>query len=175
MKLFVVLACALGMTGLASGQTAAGPEKKDPKNPPVKIVPPAAKDAKNDAKADAKKKKEDEIGKVEGMEIARSGGRFLGLQIVDGKFKLNFYDAKKKPLAPDVALVALRWSPNYKGIERVVLTPGGKNSMTAEKIVKPPYLFRLTIVLLKTATPTGGEDAPGETYVVDFRQEPGAN
>ena len=52
------------------------------------------------AKKDSGKKKADEMGKIEGMEIPRGTG-FLGLQIKNGVFKLTSYDAKKKPVAAD--------------------------------------------------------------------------
>lgn len=169
----------------AGGQTASTPAlppaepKAKAKPPAVRIQDPASagkaadKAAPKEPKKDAKKK-EDEIGKIDGMEIARGGNRYLGIQIVGGKFKLSFYDAKKKPVSPDVARAALRWDPRYKlGMERVVLTPGGgPNSLTAEKFVRPPYNFKLTIVLLGEAAgnPESVEPA-GETYVIDFRQQ----
>lgn len=143
-----------------------------------KTKAPAAKATKKDAKAEAKKK-EDEIGKIEGIEIARSGNRYLGIQLVDGKFKLTFYNEKKKPVAPDVSRAALRWDPKYKlGLERTILLPSGPASLASEKFVRPPYNFKLTIVLLKdapdVAPPADGAAEPAEggseTHVIDFRQ-----
>ena len=130
---------------------------------------PAKKGPAEKAAVDKAGKKEEPPPKIEGMEIPRGSG-FLGLQIVNGVFKLSFYDAKKKPIPPDVARVVLRWDAKYKvGKERVVLAPGGGvNSMTAEKIVRPPYLFKLFMTLLKEASE--GDDPVGETIVVDFRQ-----
>lgn len=131
---------------------------------------PAASTKKAPAPAPAKKK-EEPPGKIEGMEIARGDKGFLGLQIVNGTFKLSFYDTKKKPIAPDVTRAALRWDPrNRVGQERAVLTADGSNALTSAKNIRPPYSFKLFITLLKDA---GGEnaDAPaGETLVVDFRQ-----
>ncbi|MDO8540137.1 MAG: hypothetical protein Q7S40_06800 [Opitutaceae bacterium] len=117
-------------------------------------------------KADAKK---DEPGKIEGLEVSRGDKGFLGVQVVDGRFKLNFYDMKKKPAKPDVVRAVLRWDPKYKvGMERVVLNPGAENSLTAERFIRPPYNFKLFITLLKDAA--GGEDPVGESYTIDFRQ-----
>lgn len=125
--------------------------------------PAAPADAKKDGKADAKKK-EDEIGKIDGLEIARGGG-FLGLQIVNGTFKLSFYDAKKKPVAPDVARAALRWNVNYqKQPERVVLVPGDK-ALVSDKTIRPPYNFKLYLALFK-----GEGDDGAENLTVDFSQ-----
>jgi hypothetical protein len=128
---------------------------------PNKSATPGA--AKADGKADAKKK-EDEIGKIDGMEIARGGG-FLGLQIVNGTFKLSFYDAKKKPVAPDVTRAAFRWNVNYqKQPERVVLMPSDK-SLVSDKTVRPPYSFKLFITLFR-----GESDEGAENLTVDFTQ-----
>lgn len=146
-------------------------EKAAPARAAKKETPPAKKEAESAKTAPAKK--EDEMGKIEGLEIARSGNRFLGLRIVDGNFRLGFYDAKKKPVPPDVERAVLRWDPKYKlGIERAVLVPGGgPNMLTSEKFVRPPYNFKLTIVLLGGEA-KGGDDAEpaGETHVIDFRQ-----
>ena len=200
MRTLAVLILMVGTIGATRAQTPPSPAEPAPKaKPPVRIpiadqapapskpaampapkkeakataAPKAApKDAKQDAKKDAKKK-EDEIGKIDGIEIARSGNRYLGIQIVGGNFKLNFYDEKKKPVAPDVARAVLRWDPKYKlGMERVVLTPGGgANSLTSEKFIRPPYNFKLTIVLLgEAADSSDGAEPGGETHVIDFRQ-----
>jgi len=40
--------------------------------------------------------KDDEEGKIVGVEIGRANGGFLGLSIASGGFKLAFYNAKKK-------------------------------------------------------------------------------
>jgi len=112
-------------------------------------------------------KKEEPPPKIEGKEIARGEKGFLGLQVVDGTFKLNFYDAKKKPIAPDVARAVLRWTPNYKpGTEVYVLGPGGDGkSLTAPRVVRPPYQFKLFLSLFAD----GGEN-PSDSFVVDFAQ-----
>lgn len=114
-------------------------------------------------------KKDEPPPKIEGMEVSRGDKGFLGVQIVDGRFKINFYDAKKKPMQPDVVRAVLRWDPKYKvGQERVVLNPGGENFLTSERFIRPPYNFRLYMTLLKDAA--AGEDPVGETHVIDFRQ-----
>ena len=141
----------------ASAKPAAPATPSAGKADPNKPAAPA--DAKKDAK-----KKEDEIGKIDGMEIARGSG-FLGLQIVDGAFKLSFYDAKKKPVAPDVASVSFRWSvPYQKQPERTLLSPSGK-ALVSDKTVKPPYSFKLFVTMFKTE----GEENP-ESFTVDFSQ-----
>lgn len=125
--------------------------------------------AKSGAKA-GENKKEEPPAKIEGIEIARGGEKgFLGVQVVEGKFRLNFYDAQKKPVAPDVLRAALRWDPKYKlGQERVVLTAGPENALGAERFIRPPYNFKLFIVLLKDGGE--GESPANEVYTIDFRQ-----
>lgn len=137
---------------------------------PGSLDPAATASAKGAKKGDAKAE-EEEIGTIKGMTIPRSGNRFLGVEIVDGNFKITFYNEKKKPVPPDVDRAALRWDPKYKvGMERLVLNRGGDpNALTSGRFIRPPYNFKLTIVLL------GGEDnddegAGGETHVIDFRQ-----
>jgi hypothetical protein len=150
---------------------AAGAQTTPPASPPVtKIIldePAAGTTAapkKDDRKKDGKKK-EEPPPKIEGMEIARGSG-FLGLQLVNGTFKLSFYDAKKKPVAPDVTRAALRWNVNYQSTpEHTVLNPDGK-SLTSAKAVKPPYAFKLFITLIKGE----GGDAVTENFTVDFHQ-----
>jgi hypothetical protein len=175
MKLHPALLLVVGLSGaVAIAQTTPPPTKiqltpvapasKDAKAAPAKD----AKDAKKDPKKDAKKK-EEEMGKTEGMEIARAGGGFLGVRVVDGLWRVTFYNAKRKPTPPDVARIALRWDAKYKvGEERVVLNPGpDANSMTHPKVVRPPLTFKLFITLL--ASSPDGTDAASENYTIDFR------
>lgn len=111
-------------------------------------------------------KKEEPPAKIEGMEIARGTKGFLGLQIVDGNFKLSFYDSKKKAIAPDVGRAVLRWTPNYKpGTEIYVLGPGTGKALTVAKTVRPPYAFKLFMSLF-----VDGSEEPVESYVLDFKQ-----
>jgi len=107
--------------------------------------------------------------KIEGMEISRGELGYLGVQIVGAAFKINFYDKKKAPIAPDVVRALLRWDPKYKqGQERLVLNLGedGK-SLTAGRAVRPPYNFKLIITLMKQSET--GEDKAVETHVIDFK------
>ncbi|MBL9211426.1 MAG: hypothetical protein JNL92_13225 [Opitutaceae bacterium] len=107
--------------------------------------------------------------KIEGMEISRGELGYLGVQIVGASFKINFYDKKKAPIAPDVVRALLRWDPKNKpGQERLVLNVGedGK-SLTAGRAVRPPYNFKLFITLMKKSET--GEDKAVETHVIDFK------
>jgi hypothetical protein len=125
----------------------------------------AATKAGTKGAADKSAKKDEPPPKIEGMEIPRGAKGFLGLQIVDGNFKLSFFDPKKKAIAPDVVRAVLRWTPNYKpGTEIYVLAPSGK-ALTAAKTVRPPYAFKLFMSLF-----VDGNDEPVESYVLDFKQ-----
>jgi len=142
--------------------------KADPRAPAGQVDPnkPAVKPA---PKKDDKKK--DEMGKITGLEIPRGSG-FMGLEIVNGTFKLSFYDAKKKPVAPDVVRAAFRWSVNYqKQPERTILNPGGGNALVSDLTVKPPYHFKLFVTLFKDAGDSyEATDAGAENLTVDFAQ-----
>lgn len=167
MKALVSLAAALTLVGSLAAETAA-PDK--PALVKIDLAPAApAAGAKGDAKAakkDDKKKKEDPPAKIDGV-VAAHGTGFIGIQIVGGQFKIGFYDAKKKPVPPDVASAVLRWKVNYMPeLEHVLLTPGGgTNSLTSGKVIRQPYSFRLTVLLLKS-----DDDENPETLQVDFSQ-----
>jgi hypothetical protein len=159
--LLIGLACVQMLLAQPPTPTPAADAKKSvPKADAKAKAAPAAP-----VKKDGKQKKEDEIGKIEGMTLARGTG-FIGLQIVNGVFKLTAYDTKKKPVAADFTRVVLRWNPPYqKNPERTQLVPGGGlGSFTSDKIVRPPYTFRLSIILFKGEA----DDAPAENLSLDF-------
>lgn len=164
MKTFPVLTAALAFATAALAQSSpptSGGLRIDLDKP----VAPKKETPKPDVKKkDDGKKKEDEIGKIEGIEIPHGKG-FMGIQLVSGTFKLSFYDEKKKPTTPDVTRAALRWDVKYQPTaERTVLNPDGGNALVSSKVVKPPYTFKLNITLIKGE----GDDAPTEFLSVDF-------
>jgi hypothetical protein len=120
---------------------------------------PAAK------KADPKEEAE---GKIEGTTLNRPDGRFLGLTLEGGKYKLTFYDKKKKPEKLDVTRATARW-PNLHGPgdNRAVLNAAGDGTyLLGAQFVRGPYAFKLFLTLLRGE----GENAQAvETYTVDFR------
>ena len=148
MKIIAVLLCSLVLAASLHAQ-APGPKKAAPKT-----VEPA---------------KKEEPAAIEGIVVSRGALGFLGVQIVNSTFKISFYDANKKPAKADVARALLRWDPKSRsGSERVVLNLSEDGmSLTSPKNIRPPYLFKLFITLLKDAA--AGEDAAGETHVIDFR------
>jgi hypothetical protein len=136
---------------------APAPGKADPSKPAPK--------ADGKKKDDGKAKKADEMGKITGIEIPRGSG-FMGIELVNGTFKLSFYDAKKKPVAPDVDRAALKWTVKTQSLpERLVLNRDG-NALTSPKVIKPPYNFGLAITLFHGE----GEAAATESFAVAFGQ-----
>lgn len=173
----------LGLTmiaGVALAQTAKPAEPADGAAPvdetkpvdaakPTDVTKPAdtvkpgtpAKPAKPEAK------KEEPMGVIEGITITRPNGTFLGLTLVEGKFKLTFYNKKKKPIPVDVTRGVARW-PNVHGPgdNRTILNSDGGNSLVGAQFVRGPYAFILFITLLKGE----GDTAEAvENYTVQFR------
>jgi hypothetical protein len=148
MKTLFALLCLLVVVTSTRSQTQASTSAAPKKAVPAKTEAPAT---------------------IEGIVVPRGERGFLGVQIVGGMFKITFYDAKKKVVAPDVLRAVLRWDPKYKvGKEQVVLnrSEDGK-ALTSPKPIRPPHQFKLFITLIKDVTES--EDAVGETHVIDFR------
>ena len=163
MKTFAVItaAWACAAVGLAQSPRSGSGGMRIELDKPAPEAPPASK--KDVKKKDDEKKKEEPPGKIEGIEIARGSG-FMGIQLVNNTFKLSFYDAKKKPAAPDVTRANLRWKVRYQSLpEQTVLNLDGK-ALASAKVVKPPFTFSLTIALVKGE----GDAAETETFTVDF-------
>lgn len=113
-------------------------------------------------------KKEEEMGVIEGTTLARPNGHFLGLTLEGGKYKLTFYDKKKKPEKVDVTRATARW-PNMHGPgdHRTVMNPAGDGTyLMGALFVRGPHAFKLFITLLRGE---GNEAVGVETYTVDFR------
>jgi hypothetical protein len=163
MKLRLVTTWVLASLVMTSAWAQVRINLDDPPKPATPANDPSNAASKADAKKQDDKKKADEMGKIEGIEIARGSG-FLGIQLVEGTFKLSFYNAKKKPVAPDVSRANLSWKVKYQSLpEKTVLNPDGK-ALTSAKVVKQPYTFPLTIILVKGE----GDDMTTETFTVDF-------
>lgn len=137
---------------LASGPMLAQPAAPSP------VAPKGAKTAPTKAPK--------EEARIAGTVIVRTDGRFLGLTLAEGKFKLRFYGKDRKPVRADVLRVVARW-PNVHGPgqNRTVLTPSGDGTFVlGMQFVRPPHAFKLFLTLI---TAEGAE--PTETYSVDFR------
>ncbi|HRI82290.1 MAG TPA: hypothetical protein PLF88_07630 [Opitutaceae bacterium] len=135
--------------------------------PAAPAKPYAAQTKPADAPAEAKAgaKAEDEMGVIPGVTLTRADGTFLGLEVVNGNFKLTFYDKKKKPARANVARATARWNANQKtGQDFTVLNPSGDTALVGTKFVRPPYNFIVFLVLLNEA----GDVV--ENYQVNMRQ-----
>ncbi len=109
--------------------------------------------------------KQEEQTKIEGLEIARPDGTFLGLTMDAGRFKLAFYDKDKKPMAVNVQRAVGRW-PNVHGPgqNRTVMNVAGDGTfLLGAQFVRPPLSFRLFLILV-----TGDSEDGTENYNVDF-------
>lgn len=161
----LLMAASIGVVVPVLAQTPAQPKTTPaPKTPAPKAAQP--KD-KAPAKARPPEKDPEPEPVIPGITIQRhSGGGFLGIALEGNKFKLSFYDAKKKPVAIDMGRANLRWNPvNKSGSEYLVLNPAPDNlSLFSERIVQRPHLFKLYITLLPMT-----EGGATESYVVDFR------
>lgn len=124
----------------------------------------ATKAARPGGKAPAVEKEEP---KIPGQTIERGDGTYLGIGLDGNQFKLTFYDAKKKPMKPNVTRAAARW-PNIRGSgdNRTVLNPSPDGmALMGVKIVLPPYNFNLYLTLLQGE----GDNAEAVgTFVVKF-------
>ena len=110
--------------------------------------------------ADKPKDKEDEIGTIAGLAIARNqGDGWLGLELKDNTFKLTFYNAKKKPVPADASAAAMRWTVHYQSKdERTELVPTDDPAVMASPyFVRPPHSFPLHIILLFAGKPDVSE------------------
>ena len=109
----------------------------------------------------------EESATIPGIVIERKDQKgYLGLELEDFKYKLTFYGENKEPIKADIPRALFRWSRiNRSGSERYMLSAGSEASvLTSPRNVKPPYNFRLFIVLLDD-----DEETKSETYVVQFR------
>ncbi len=158
MKLAALLLSIVVTTGVMQAQTTPAPKPPASKPNPAKPAP---------GKADPKSK-EEEMGVIEGTTIARANGHFLGLKLESGKYKLTFYDKKKKPEKADVTRAIARW-PNLQGPgdNRATLNVAGDGTyLTAPQFVRPPYVFKVFITLLSGE---GDQAVAVENYTIDFR------
>jgi hypothetical protein len=144
-------------TGVAFAETPKPADAAKPAEP--------AKSGVTTPPADAKKK-EEPMGKIEGIELARPNGLWLGLKVENGNFKLTFYNKKKKPATVDVTRALVRW-PNVHGTgdNRTVMNPDGAHSLVGTKFVRGPYTFKLFLTLMKGE---GDAAVVTESYTVDF-------
>jgi hypothetical protein len=172
MKRLVVSVAVLFAASLIQAQTQPATKTTDATPVATQPVDPKAAPAKTDAATKTPAKKVEKKKEVEpiipGVTLRRANGTFLGLEIVDTKFKLSFYDKKKKPMPVDVSRATARW-PNTRsattGDYRTVLNLSGPTVLVGARPVLPPYAWNVYITLLRG----DGESATVvESFVVPF-------
>jgi hypothetical protein len=129
------------------------------------IVPVAAQTTAKPAKP-ATPAPVEEPAKIEGLELARKNGGFVGLTVEGPRLVLKFYDADKKPADLDVARAAARWDPVTKtGDVRSVLNPSSDGkSLVSTPVVQPPLVFKVYLTLLSA------DGTAVESLVADLRE-----
>ncbi len=103
--------------------------------------------------------------KIEGIEVARAGGGYLGVALANGGFAIAFYDAERKPIAANVSTAFLRWPVTYKNSDEHVtlqLSSDGRTLFSPFN-VRPPHTFRLFVSLF-----VDGKTDAVEAYTVQF-------
>jgi hypothetical protein len=132
-------------------------QKPADSTPPPVVAPPVKK---------VEKPKAPKEPVIPGMTLVRPNGTFIGFEAVGGKFKLSFYDKKKKPMAVDVDGGLAHWANTRgPGDIRSPLSVSGTALISAKPAI-PPFNFNVYITLLKGE----GESAKAvETYTVQFR------
>jgi hypothetical protein len=85
---------------------------------------------------------------VVGTPLARQDGRWLGVTIEGTALKVSFYDAKKKPQAPDVARGSVRLRYAARREEKFVMNVVGNALVTEGRPVPRPWTFTAFLTLL---------------------------
>ena len=152
----LLMAASIGMVVPISAQTAGPRGRGDKVKTPTSGQPSGSAETAENGEAEVT---------LPGIVIPRANGTFMALTLEDGKYNLAFYDAEKKPMAPDVARATARWNRvNKTGDERTVLNPGADGmTLQGARFVQPPHVFKLFLTLLDE---DGGSV---ESHVVDFR------
>lgn len=150
-SLLLAIAAVLALPLLA--ETPAKKGNTPPRKPAEKAAPAAAEEEQNP-----------EDIKLPGVVLNRPNGQYLTLEVIDGKFKLSFWNEKKKPVKADVSRAFAHWNPKTKaGEDRTVLNPSDDGtSLRGTTFVRPPYNYPIYLTLI----PEEGESK--ESYVVRY-------
>jgi len=98
-----------------------------------------------------------------GTNLERSNGGWINVQTSGAQIIVEFFDAEKKPVAPDVARGTARFRYAAKSdVTRTVLNRKG-DRLVSPRNVRPPHNFFVTLTLL------GGGDEAAATEVFNFK------
>jgi hypothetical protein len=103
---------------------------------------------------------EEEIGKIEGIEIARANGGFLGVKTEGATLKVTFYDEKKKPVAADAVRISARW--HFNEPKRTVLLPSSPETLSSPSVISRPFNYIIYLVLV------GADEKPIESHSLNL-------
>ena len=109
--------------------------------------------------------------KIEGVLIPRGEKGWLALRLAGGGFELRFFSPDRRPLVPELPRAVVRWTlagrktgPESHLLE---LSADGK-ALQSSRIVRPPHVFRVTILLF-----AAGAEQPVEVHTAEFRADAG--
>lgn len=160
----LLIAASLGVVSSVFAQATDATPVPDAKKPATKTVPPKPVRPIRGKPTPAPKVETPPEIVLPGVVKPRPSGGFLTVEVVDGKFKIGFYDAKKKQMPLPAPRGTARWRSNRKiSEERTVLSPGpdGKTLMSVG-FVRPPFIFKVFLTLLNE------EGAAVESHVIDL-------
>ena len=101
-----------------------------------------------------------------GKNIPRKQGGWLNVEFPGPSMTVKFFDAEKKPVAPNVVRASVRFRYGYKSdINRTVLNRDG-DALVSPGNVQPPHNFLVTLTLVP-----GDEDynSYGEYEIYTFK------
>lgn len=99
-----------------------------------------------------------------GKNLERQNGGWINVQTAGAQMIVKFFDAEKKPVAPDVERATARFRYAAKSeIKRTVLNREG-DTLVSPGNVRPPHNFLVTLTLLR-----GDDVAAGATEVFNFK------
>jgi hypothetical protein len=129
---------------------------------PVVVIAaePAAKAAPA-GKTAPKKEQVYELPKT-GKNLQRGSAGWLNVEASGTRLIVKFYDAKKKPLAPDVERGFARFQFASKNPERAPLHLEG-TTLVSTATVRPPHNFLVILNLFRS-----GEAESGESYTFKY-------
>jgi hypothetical protein len=109
--------------------------------------------------------------KIEGVLIPRGEKGFLALRVAGGGFELRFFSPERRPLPPELPRAVVRWTPVGRKTAPeshvLELSTDGK-ALRSARFVRPPYVFRVTVLLF-----AAGAAQPVEGYTAEFRADGG--
>ena len=129
----LLLGLSISLTStFARAQTPAGTQEKTPAAATPAVPAAAATEA--------------EKPKIPGVELARPGGGFLGVELRGAALHVTFYDKDKKPTAADAKSISARWRDG--GARFIVMLPSSEGTLTSAAAFRRPYIYSVQLALI---------------------------